>query len=59
MSSKLNEKLKELSIENIIWLVYIFIAIFALISNYYESKYYYTNNIEDRKKQRYILIDIS
>ena len=33
-----NEQLNDLSIEDIIWVIYFFLAISALISNYYERK---------------------
>ena len=58
MRINLNEKLKELSIENMIWIIYIFISIFAIISNYFEQKYYNFHIFSDRKKQRYINLAI-
>lgn len=51
-------KLKELTIENWIWIIYIFISIFAIVSNYFEKRYYYFHIYQDRQKQRYINIAI-
>ncbi len=39
----------QLRIENYIWLIYIFIAIFAIISNYYEDKYNQFKIYQDQK----------
>ena len=50
--------ISKLKVEDFIWIIYIFIAIFALISNYYERKYYYFKSVQDRKKYRYINITI-
>ena len=35
----MEDKLKNLDKENIIWLIYIFIFVMAIVSNYYEEKY--------------------
>ncbi len=40
----LENKLNKISNENIIWYIYIFIAIFALVSNYFESDYLKNKN---------------
>lgn len=45
----MNNKLNSLKTENKIWLIYIFIFIFALISNYFEENYLYTNNKKSKK----------
>ena len=34
----MEDKLKNLDKENIIWLIYIFIFVMAIVSNYYEEK---------------------
>ena len=38
-----SETITELRIEDYIWLIYIFLAIFAIISNYYEREYLKTS----------------
>ena len=45
----MEEKLKELNIENLIWYIYIFIAILALLSNYYEKNFYKYKVYQDKK----------
>ncbi len=40
----LNKKLRLLKNEDLIWIIYIFIAIAAIVSNYFERKYDLTNN---------------
>ena len=35
-----SETFNEVRIEDYIWIIYIFLAIFALVSNYYEKEYY-------------------
>ena len=54
----MDNTLKKLKIEDYIWLIYIFISIFAIISNYYERKYYYFKVFQDQKTYRYINIII-
>ena len=41
------EKLKEIKIENFIWIIYFFITISALVSNYYEEDYIKTKSSKD------------
>ena len=43
------EKIRSLHIENFIWIVYFFIAISALVSNYYEEDYVKTHKVTDAK----------
>ena len=50
----INETLNELKIEDYVWIIYIFLAIFALISNYYEKNYTVTKNKDARKNFRTI-----
>ena len=50
--------IKELEIENLIWIIYIFISILAIISNYYEKKYYYFKIFKDKEKYRQINMTI-
>ncbi len=39
-----SETLKEVQVEDYIWIIYIFLAIFAIISNYYEKEYITKHN---------------
>ncbi len=48
--------LKLLHEEDIIWYIYFFIVLFALIANSFEEKYIYTKNKSDRQKGRNINI---
>ena len=54
----MNEKLKKLKIEDFIWIIYIFIAIFAIVSNYYEKEYNLTNNAVYKNNYKSINITI-
>ncbi len=58
MDEKLREELKELKIEDFIWVIYIFIAIFAIVSNRYEREYDLKHNKKDAKVFRTINTDI-
>ncbi len=40
----MESKLTKLNKEDFIWLIYIFIAVFAIVSNYYERKYVISKN---------------
>lgn len=51
-------KLRDIHIENIIWVIYLFISGFALVSNWYESDYLKTNNKLDYKTYKKINITI-
>ena len=50
--------LKLLKEEDIIWYIYFFIVLFALIANSFEEKYIFTKNKEDRQKGRNINITL-
>lgn len=50
----LDEMLNELRIEDFIWIIYIFLSIFALISNYFEKQYDITGNKKSKKTFRKI-----
>ena len=54
----LNEKLKDLKIEEYVWIIYIGIIIFSFYSNSLERKYYLTENLEIKEKYRMTLIII-
>lgn len=50
MISNITTRLNRLKTEDFIWYIYIFIAIFALISNKYEKSYVVFRNPEDFEK---------
>ncbi len=49
-------RLKRLKTEDFIWIIYFFIAAFAIISNAYEKKYVTTNDSKAFRKSKYINI---
>lgn len=53
---ELNNKLKELKIEEIIWIVYIAIIIMSFYSNSLERKYFIYNDLESKEKYRKTMI---
>ncbi len=53
-----SETLNELRIEDYIWIIYIFLAIFALVSNYYEKEYLKKNEKKDKNIFRTINTEI-
>ena len=55
-SSELNDRLKELNIEDFIWIIYIGIIIFSFYSNSLERKYFLYKNEGDKNKYRTIII---
>ncbi|MBR1417247.1 MAG: hypothetical protein IJ572_05490 [Bacilli bacterium] len=55
---EINNRLKELNIEDFIWIIYIGIIALSYYSNYLERNYFLTNNIESRNKYRNIIIII-
>jgi len=56
--NELNDKLKELKIEDFIWVIYIGIIILSWYSNSLERKYYVYNDLESKEKYRKIIIFI-
>lgn len=54
--NELYEKLKQLRIEEIIWVVYIGIIIMSFYSNYLEKKYFIYNDLKSRENYRKMLI---
>ena len=54
----LNSKLKQLKIEDFIWLIYIFIIFLSWYSNNLERKYFIYNDLESKEKYRKIMIFI-
>ncbi len=57
-NSKDSETLEELRIEDYIWLIYIFLAIFAIVSNHYERNYLQKHNKQDESLFRTINSEI-
>ena len=55
---ELNDKLKELRNEDLIWLIYIGIIVLSYISNYFERSYFIFNDTVSRDKYRMINIFI-
>lgn len=58
MNDELIKKLKELKIEDFIWVIYIGIIILSWYSNNLERKYYIYNDILSKNKYREIIIFI-
>lgn len=57
-NEELNRRLKQLKIEDFIWIIYIGIIIFSLYSNTLERKYFLYNDHESKEKYRKIMISI-
>ncbi len=55
-SDELNKRLKQLKIEDFIWIIYIGIIILSLYSNSLERNYFLYNDYKSKKKYREILI---
>lgn len=55
---EINERLRELKIEDFIWVIYVGIIFFSWFSNDLERKYFKYNDLESRDKYRKILIGI-
>ncbi len=58
MNSKIEERLKEIKIENFIWLIYLGIIGLSYYSNYLEKDYFINNNTKSKEKYREVLIII-
>ena len=52
----IEERLKELKIEDFIWIIYIGIIALSFYSNYLERKYFIFNDIVSKNKYRNIII---
>ena len=55
-TEELNKKLKELKIEELIWIVYIGIIVLSFYSNSLEKKYFLTNDLKSKENYRSIMI---
>lgn len=56
--NELNDKLKELKAEEIVWIIYIGIIILSFYSNDLERKYFINNDLESKKKYTDLMIAI-
>lgn len=56
MSNEIYEKLRQLKIEDFIWVIYIGIIILSYYSNYLERRYFVFNDIDSKNKYRSIMI---
>lgn len=56
MNSRIDEKLRQIRIEDFIWVIYIGIIALSYYSNFLERKYYVFNNLESKDKYRNIII---
>ena len=54
--SNIKNKLKEIKIENFIWIIYIGIIILSFYSNNLEKNYFLYNDIDSKNKYRKIMI---
>ena len=58
LNKEVEEKLRQIKIENYIWIIYIIIIGISYYSNYLEKDYYVNNNLESKEKYRETLIVI-
>ena len=56
--SEIKDKLKEIDIENNIWIIYLVIIFLSWYSNSLESDYFINNNLISKEKYRKIIIFI-
>lgn len=57
-NEELNNRLKQLKIEDYVWIIYIGIIFMSWYSNYFERKYFIYNDLEGKEKYRKIIIGI-
>lgn len=55
-NNEINNRLKQIEIEDYIWIIYIGIIILSFYSNNLEADYYINNNLESKEKYRRSLI---
>jgi len=55
-SKEIDDKLKQLNIEDFIWVIYIGIIALSYYSNFLERKYYVFNDLDSKNKYRNIMI---
>ena len=54
--NNINERLKELNIEDFVWIIYIGIIALSFYSNSLERNYFLTNDLKSKEKYRNIII---
>ena len=52
MRNDIEERIKQIDIENKIWIIYIGIIVLSWYSNYYEKRYFLSNDLESKEKYR-------
>ena len=57
-SDELNKRIKQINIENFIWIIYIVIIFMSWYSNFLEKKYFIYNDLNSKEKYRKIIIGI-
>lgn len=57
-SREVEEKLRQIRIEDFIWVIYVGIIVLSYYSNYLERKYYVDNDIDSKNKYRKIIVII-
>lgn len=55
---EINEKIKEINTEDMIWIIYIGIIFLSFVSNHFEKKYYLNSDINSREKYQKFMIFI-
>lgn len=53
---ELNRKLKQLNVEDFVWIIYIGIIFLSWFANHLERKYFINNDLKSREKYRQIMI---
>lgn len=57
-SKEIEDKLKQIKIEDFIWVIYIGIIVLSYYSNYLEKRFYVCNDFNSKNKYRKIMIVI-
>lgn len=56
INEELNERLKQLKVEDFVWIIYIGIIFMSLYSNVFERNYFIYHDLESKEKYRNITI---
>ena len=57
-NKEIDERLKELNIEDFIWIIYLIIILASYYSNHLERKYFKENDLKSREQYRSVIIGI-
>lgn len=57
-NEEINNRLKQLKVEDYVWIIYIGIIFMSWYSNYFERRYFIYNDLESKEKYRKIIIGI-